>query len=73
MPINKGETFKNRDVFIDYPFEEVKFRWDRIKRKIFRRFYGEPENEIPVEPNGTLFNDALLYGDEITKEEYFNE
>ena len=26
------------DVCIDYPYEEVKFRWVKAERRVFRRF-----------------------------------
>jgi len=33
MAINKGETFVNRDVYIDYSFETVMYRWDHKEKK----------------------------------------
>lgn len=72
MPINKGSRFNERDIFIDYSFEEVMFRWDYLRRQIFRKFYGEPEGSEPVPHDNRLFNDALLYGDEIPRAKYFD-
>lgn len=69
MGINKGAKFAN-DVFVDYPFEEVKFRWDHFHKKIYRRFYGKQECTEPVPHDNRLFNDALLYGDEIDRQAY---
>jgi hypothetical protein len=70
MPIGKGRHFSLRDIYIDYPFEEVMYRWDHVARKIFVRFYGKSESTGTVPDNNRLYNDALLYGDEITAEEY---
>ena len=70
MSINKGIDFKDRDVFVDYPFDEVMFRWDHAARAVYVKFYGGEESAEPVEVANRLFNDALLFGDEITAPEY---
>ncbi len=70
MGVGKGPWFDERDVFVDYPFEDVMFRWDHVAEKVYKRFYGEPENPEPVRPDNRLFNDALRFGDEITREQY---
>lgn len=70
MPVGKGEHFALRDVYIDYPFEEVMYRWDHVARKVFVRFYGETEVARALPYDNRLFNDALLYGSEITAEQY---
>jgi hypothetical protein len=72
MPINKGEEFTLRDIYINHPYEEVMFRWDYIKKKIYRKFYGEAESSDTdmIEHSNRLFNDALLYGNEISKDVY---
>lgn len=70
MPINKGPTFQLRDVYIDYSFEEVMYRWDHVTKKIYVRFYGKDENPEPVPFDNRLFNDALLSGNEITRQQY---
>ncbi|RDD80034.1 hypothetical protein DVJ77_19370 [Dyella tabacisoli] len=70
MPVSKGEHFAQRDIYIDYSFEEVMFRCDHVTGSIFRRFYGEGESAKPVPHDNHLFNHALLYGDEITSEQY---
>lgn len=72
MPIEKGIQFKERDVFVNYPFEEVMFRWDHLQQLVFRKFYGKPEDREPVHQENRLFNDALLYGNEMTREQYMN-
>lgn len=47
------------------------YRWDHIRQTRYQKFYGEhntQEKEIPHDQK--LYNDAVLYGVEITKEEY---
>lgn len=70
MPVGKGEYFALRDIYIDYPLEEVMYRWDHRAKKVFVRFYGKAESAGAVPHDNHLFNDALLYGDEITAEQY---
>ncbi|WP_196303834.1 hypothetical protein [Ralstonia solanacearum] len=48
MGINKGERFSREDIYIDFLFEEVMFRWDHVEKKAYRKFYGERESG-PVE------------------------
>ena len=57
-----------RDLYLDYPYESARFRYDHATRKLFRRFYGEPETEISLD--STLFHEALSGGTEISREEY---
>jgi len=70
MAIDKGEQFSCRDIYIDYPFEQVMYRWDHKTEKIYVKFYGEVEKSDPVPYDSGLFNDALLSGHEITQSEY---
>jgi hypothetical protein len=70
MGIGKGEHFTYQDIYVDYDFEEVMFRWDHIGKKIYLKFYGGNEHPDPVPHDNRLFNDALLYGEQITQEEY---
>jgi hypothetical protein len=58
---------ENRPVYIDYPFEDVAFRW-QCDGTVYRKFYGEPETGIPMDSN--LFCEAVSGGVEITAEEY---
>lgn len=69
MGINKGERFGREDIYVDYPFEDVMFRWDHLERVVYRKFYGEVETG-PVPHDNRLYNDALLYGDEISRDVY---
>jgi len=70
MGINKGEKFAKQDVYIEYAYENVMFRWDHVKSEIFVKFYNKPEHNEVVPHNNNLFNEALLYGEEITREQY---
>ena len=70
MGIHKGEDFARRDIYIDYDFEEVTYRWDHLARKCYVKFYGKPEHPQPVPHDNRLHNDALRFGREISREEY---
>ncbi|MGH8675007.1 MAG: hypothetical protein ACREVG_11930 [Burkholderiales bacterium] len=65
------DAFMKGDVYIDYPFEGAKFRYDKKSEKVYRRFYGEAEDEIL--PSSSLYNDAIRTGKAITREEYFRD
>ncbi len=69
MGVKAGKQFTTQDVFIDYPFESVKFRWDHRQRRVYRKFYGDAE-ETEVPYNSTLFNEALASGSQIEKDDY---
>ena len=70
MAIRTGEYLNAKDVYIDYPFEDVMFRRMRKDGSIYRKFYGEEESPDPISDDNRLFNEALLSGNEITQEEY---
>ncbi len=70
MPINKGKKFAENDVYVDYPFEEVMFRWSHVLEKVYRKFYGKEEEKETILYDNPLFNEALRFGDEITYNEY---
>jgi hypothetical protein len=55
---------------VEYAFEQVMFRWDHVNQKIYRKFYGKLEGSDAVPHDNHLFNDALRFGDEISREEY---
>lgn len=69
MAINL-EMLLTQDVFIDYDFEEVTYRWDHFEGKIYVKFYGAQERAEPVAPDHRLYNEALCSGREITREQY---
>ena len=62
------EEFTKGDVYIDYPYEDAKFRWENATKKVFRRFYREPEIEIDSTSN--LYHEAISGGWKITSEDY---
>lgn len=70
MAIKTGEYLNTKDVYIDYPFEEVMFRRTCTDGLIYRKFYGEKETSQPIPGDNKLFNDALLSGNEIAREDY---
>lgn len=67
----KLELFRKGDVYIDYPFEDMKFRFEKASNKVFVHFYGKPEVEI--DQGNAHFNEAIQAGNVITREEYFRD
>ena len=65
------DAFIKGDVYIDYPFEGAKLRYEKASEKVYRRFYGEAEDEILA--SSSLYNDAIRTGKQITREEYFRD
>ena len=65
----RSHDFRTRDIYIDYPFEQVKFRWAKDTATKYRRFYGQAEVEVPKASK--MFDDAVAAGREITRDEYF--
>ena len=65
------DAFIAGDVYIDYPFEDAKFRYHKTSGKVYRRFYGQAEVEI--EPSSSLYHDAISTGTQITPEEYLRD
>jgi hypothetical protein len=51
MPISKGPHFQTRDIFIDYPHEEVMYSWDHMQK---RRWLSETLNR-PLTAKPVLF------------------
>ena len=72
MGIDKGKLFDEGPVFIDYPFEQVMYRWDFNMKKIFVKFYGKEESLQEISHDNRLYNDALRFGNLISFEEYVN-
>jgi hypothetical protein len=71
MPISKGDPMWNeRDVYVDYPFEEVMYRRDYKNKKMYVRFYGEPESGKVLLQDNRLLNEAISCGNEITQAQY---
>ncbi len=65
------DAFLKGDVYIDFPYEKAKFRFEKDTRKVYRRFYGKPEDEIPHSSH--LYNEAICAGEQITREDYFQD
>jgi len=69
LPIE--EAFAKGDVYLNYSFEDVKFRYENKTGRVFRRFHGQPEVEASYTSN--LFRDAMSSGTLITREEYYQD
>jgi hypothetical protein len=65
------EAFREGDVYIDYPYEDAKFRSEKETGKVYRRFYDE--REIEIDHTSKLFHEAISGGFQITREEYFQD
>jgi hypothetical protein len=65
MDISKDQ-FRDRDIFIDYDFENVIFRYEYRVRRFFRKFYDETKWPTII----SLLNDAMWFGDEIDVKTY---
>ncbi len=65
------DAFIEGDVYIDFPYERAKFRYEKATKKVYRRFYGESEDEIP--PSSNLYNQAICEGKQITRDDYFRD
>jgi hypothetical protein len=65
------DAFLAGDVYIDYPYEDAKFRFEKQTGKVYRRFYGQAEKEI--DPSSKLYNEAISAGDTITREDYLRD
>ena len=70
MPIKTCSYLYSKDVFIDYTYDGVMFRREHLTGLVYRKFYGDSEFPDPIPNNNNLFNESLLYGDEITRELY---
>lgn len=65
------KVFQQGDVYIDYPFEEAKFRYEQDTGKVFGRFSGRAEVEVGY--TNDLFRDAMRSGTQINREQYFRD
>lgn len=65
------DVFRKGDVYIDYPFEDVKYRYEKRTGKVYCRFYGNAEHE--VEPSSKLYHEAISTGTLITRDDYFRD
>jgi hypothetical protein len=67
----QSDAFRAGDVYIDFPQEDVMFRYDKTSGKLYRRFNGEAEVEI--EHGSDLFAQARIYGTATTAQHYLAE
>lgn len=65
---NVIEELIKRKLFLDYPYEQAMARTEP-SGKYFIKFYGW-DDEKEVEGDDTMLNEVLIYGEEITREEY---
>ena len=65
------KAFIEGDVYIDYPYERVKFRYVRATNTVYQRWYGKSESEIPHDSE--LYNESHSGGWAITREEYYRD
>jgi hypothetical protein len=62
-------AFRAGDLYIEYRFESVLFRYEHATERFYRRFYGDSgERRVPHD-NG-LLNDGILSGVLTTRERY---
>ena len=62
-------AFRDGDVYIDFPYEEVMFHFEKTTGKIRRKFYGTA-NEDEVPRNSKLFAEACSAGEQTTDQVY---
>jgi hypothetical protein len=62
------ELFQKGDVYIDFPYEDLMYRYEFATRKLFCKFYGRQEAEILQDSK--LFHDAISAGNVTTAEHY---
>jgi len=65
------ELFRLGDVYLDYPYEGMKFRFDKAAGRVFVRYYGQPEVEIAQ--SNAHFNEAISAGTVITRDQYLSD
>lgn len=67
----KLELFRKGDVYIDYPFEDMKFRFEKASNKVFVRCYGK--KEVEIDHGNAHFNEAIQAGNVISPEQYLSD
>ena len=67
----KLELFGKGDVYIDYPFEDMKFRFEKASNKVFVRCYGK--REVEIDRGNAHFNEAIQSGNVISPEQYLSD
>ena len=69
MILLSPEEFRNRDIYIDYPFEHRMFRWEKETQNVYCRKYGK--REVEIHHTSEFFNEAISAGREIDRDAYF--
>jgi len=64
-------AFRTGNIYLDYPYEDAKFRWEKQTGKVYRRFYGK--REVIIDHTSDLFNEAISAGEQITRDDYFRD
>jgi hypothetical protein len=64
-------AFQQGDVYIDYPFEDAKFRYEHATSRVFLRFNNREEVEVGY--TNDLFRDGMRSGTQIDREQYFSD
>ncbi len=66
-----AKAFQDGDVYIDYPFDDAKFRYEHATSRVFGRFNDGDEVELGY--TNDLFRDAMRSGSQIDREQYFGD
>jgi hypothetical protein len=64
-------AFRAGDLYIEYVFEKVLFRYENKKDRFFRKFYSQSD-EVKVPHDSKLLNEAISSGVLTTAERYFS-
>ena len=67
----KLELLRLGDVYLDYAFEDRKFRFDKASNKVFVRCYGK--QEVEIDQGDAHFNEAIQAGNVISPEQYVSD
>jgi hypothetical protein len=63
--------FQQGDVYIGYPYDDAKFRYEHATSKVFCRLSNS--DEVAVGYTDNLFRDAMRSSTQIDREQYFGD
>ena len=66
------ELFQRGDVYLDDPFEEMKFRYEKATNKVYARAYGQAD-EVEIKHSSARYKQAVSSGKAITRDAYFSD
>jgi len=66
------DAFMEGDVYIDYPYERVKFRYEKETHTVYQRWYSET-HETPIDHDSHLYNEAHSGGFMVSREDYYRD